>query len=160
MKLIIAAIGVMRAGPLRSLVDDYQARSRKLGPSLGFSGPDIRDGEVNRSLQGAARVSAEATILARFSVDSEIRIALDEHGKSMKSEAFAAQLASWRDNGRRSAAFIIGGADGHGPNLLEETDLRLSLGPATWPHMFVRAMLCEQMYRAMTILSGHPYHRE
>jgi 23S rRNA (pseudouridine1915-N3)-methyltransferase len=87
-------------------------------------------------------------------------VALDERGKSITSGAFAQQLMRWRDDGRPAASFIIGGADGLDPALAGKADLVLSFSPLTWPHQLVRIMLSEQLYRATTILSGHPYHRE
>ena len=86
-------------------------------------------------------------------------VALDEHGKTQSSEAFASQLARWRDDGRPAVSFVIGGADGHDPGLVAGADVTLSFSPLTWPHQLVRIMLAEQLYRATTILSGHPYHR-
>lgn len=89
-----------------------------------------------------------------------VTIVLDEKGKSLSSTDFAAKLEGWRDQGRREVRFLIGAADGHDPATREEADLLLSFGPATWPHMMARAMLAEQLYRAISILSNHPYHRE
>ena len=87
-------------------------------------------------------------------------VLLDEHGTVMSSEAFAALLGRWRDDGVREARFLIGGADGHDDATRASADLLMSFGPATWPHLMVRAMLAEQMYRATAILARHPYHRE
>mgnify|MGYP002654074810 CR=1 FL=1 len=87
------------------------------------------------------------------------RVVLDGRGSALSSEAFAARLAGWRDDGLREAQFLIGAADGHDGPTLEGADLLLAFGPATWPHLLVRAMLAEQLYRAVSILSGHPYHR-
>jgi 23S rRNA (pseudouridine1915-N3)-methyltransferase len=86
-------------------------------------------------------------------------VALDERGKALASEAFARRIAGWRDGGAQDLAFLIGGADGHAPAVRERADFLLSLGPMTWPHLMVRAMLAEQLYRAQQILAGHPYHR-
>lgn len=85
---------------------------------------------------------------------------LDERGKSMTSMAFAELLGRWRDDGVREARFMIGAADGHDAKLRDEADLLLGFGAATWPHMLARAMLAEQLWRATSILAGHPYHRE
>jgi 23S rRNA (pseudouridine1915-N3)-methyltransferase len=85
---------------------------------------------------------------------------LDERGKATDSHGFAQQLVHWRDDGRAGVGFVIGGADGHGRDLLASANLTLSFSPLTWPHQLGRNMLCEQLYRATTILSGHPYHRE
>jgi 23S rRNA (pseudouridine1915-N3)-methyltransferase len=88
-----------------------------------------------------------------------IMVALDEKGTTMDSAAFAARLAAWRDGGRREIAFLIGGPDGLDPRVRSSADLMLSLGTMTWPHLLVRALLVEQLYRAQQILAGHPYHR-
>jgi 23S rRNA (pseudouridine1915-N3)-methyltransferase len=86
-------------------------------------------------------------------------VLLDEHGKVMSSEEFAALLGRWRDDGVREARFLIGAADGHGAAARDQADLLLGFGAMTWPHLLVRAMLAEQLYRATSILAGHPYHR-
>lgn len=89
-----------------------------------------------------------------------VTVVLDERGKTLSSAEFARTLEGWRDTGRREARFLIGAADGHEPSLRQRADLLLSFGPATWPHMLARAMLAEQLFRATSILSNHPYHRE
>ena len=86
-------------------------------------------------------------------------VLLDERGKAMGSEEFAQLLGRWRDDGMREARFVLGAADGHSPEDRREADLLLAFGPATWPHLLARAMLMEQLYRATSILAGHPYHR-
>lgn len=158
MRLVIAAIGRMRAGPERELVDDYARRINTIAPQLGFKGLDLRDFEPRKALQPAQRLASESDFLMS-SADGAVRVVLDERGKAMSSEAFSRWLAGRRDESAAAAAFLIGGADGHAAPVRESADLVLSFGPATWPHMLARAMLCEQLYRAMTILSGHPYHR-
>lgn len=87
-------------------------------------------------------------------------VVLDERGRSLPSSEFAAILSRWRDDGVREARFLIGAADGHDPALRDSADLLLSFGAATWPHMLARAMLAEQLFRASSIIAGHPYHRE
>ena len=91
---------------------------------------------------------------------NSVTIVLDERGETLSSTAFAKKLESWRDNGKREARFLIGAADGHGQDIRASSDLLLSFGPATWPHLMVRAMLAEQLFRATSILANHPYHRE
>jgi 23S rRNA (pseudouridine1915-N3)-methyltransferase len=91
---------------------------------------------------------------------NSVTIVLDERGKTLSSMAFAKRLESWRDGGKREARFLIGAADGHSEDLRGQADLLLSFGPATWPHLLVRAMLAEQLFRATAILANHPYHRE
>jgi 23S rRNA (pseudouridine1915-N3)-methyltransferase len=91
---------------------------------------------------------------------NSITIVLDERGETLSSTAFARKLESWRDTGKREARFVIGAADGHGEDVRKTADLLLSFGPATWPHLLVRAMLAEQLFRATSILANHPYHRD
>lgn len=158
MRLMIAAVGKMRAGPEAALVEDYMRRARDLGRGIGFKGPDLTEVEAPKSLAGAKRQAREGALLLRAARDGAV-IVLDERGKNFKSADFAAALARLRDEGAQNAAFLIGGADGHDESVKGAASLTLSLGAATWPHMLARAMLAEQLYRAMTILSGHPYHR-
>jgi 23S rRNA (pseudouridine1915-N3)-methyltransferase len=89
-----------------------------------------------------------------------VTILLDERGKALSSMDLAKKLEHWRDNGTREARFVIGAADGHSPEERDRADLLISFGPATWPHLLVRAMLAEQLFRATSILANHPYHRE
>ena len=91
---------------------------------------------------------------------NSVTIVLDERGQTLSSMAFARKLEDWRDNGKREARFLIGAADGHTDDLRAQSDLLLSFGPATWPHLLARAMLAEQLFRATAILANHPYHRE
>lgn len=160
MKLVVAAIGAARDPVYKALIEDYAERARRLAPSVGLAGPLVRDADAGRALSGQPRRAAEARLLARLSDGADVSVALDEGGRQVSSIEFANRIAGWRDDGRRQIAFLIGGADGHASDTLDRADLKLSLGALTWPHMLARAMLCEQLYRAMTILSGHPYHRE
>ena len=89
-----------------------------------------------------------------------VRVVLDERGKALTSTELARKLEAWRDDGKREARFLIGAADGHDDQERRDADLLLSFGPATWPHLLVRAMLAEQLFRATSILANHPYHRE
>ena len=159
MRLTIAAVGRLKDGAERVLVDRYlkrltAARSLGIGPVL--------EKEITEARQSTApeRQSDEAARLSQFTAEADLVIALDERGKALSSAAFAAWIGARRDDGRRHAAFLIGGADGHGSSLREKAHLLLSLGPMTLPHGLARAILAEQLYRATTILSGHPYHRE
>ncbi|MFQ5563644.1 MAG: 23S rRNA (pseudouridine(1915)-N(3))-methyltransferase RlmH [Parvularculaceae bacterium] len=159
MRLVIAAVGRLKKGPEASLVEEYAKRIRAAGRKLGFSKFEICEVEAPRGLEGKALKAREgALLLAAAPADASL-VALDEHGDSLSSFEFASMLAKWRDAGASSAVFLIGGADGHGEEVFEAAHARLAFGSATWPHMLVRAMLCEQLYRAITILSGHPYHR-
>lgn len=159
MRIAIAAIGRMKQGPERELVARYLDRARASGKPLALTGFDVLEFSESRASSADARKDEEARTLMAALPDG-IVVALDEHGKSVSSQAFATQLSRWRDDGRPAASFVIGGADGHGRGLLAGADLTLSFSPLTWPHQLVRIMLAEQLYRTTTILSGHPYHRE
>ncbi|PYC47430.1 23S rRNA (pseudouridine(1915)-N(3))-methyltransferase RlmH [Litorivita pollutaquae] len=155
MKLHICAVGRLRTGPERDLLDDYLKRFERTGRALGL-GPAIVH-EVEDKKGGG--MAAEADLLRRSLPKGAVICALDERGKLMTSPEFADKLAGWRDAGRSDLAFIIGGADGIDPSLRAEADFSLSFGKMVWPHMMVRAMLSEQIYRAASILAGGPYHR-
>ncbi len=159
MELLIAAAGKRRAGPEATLVDEYLKRARGAGRNIGFSGPTVVEVEAPGNLEMKKRQAREgAQLLASIRGGARI-IALDENGDNMSSETFADMLARLRDQGAPGAAFLIGGADGHAEEIKRRADRTISFGAATWPHMLVRVMLAEQIYRAMTILMGHPYHR-
>ena len=159
MRLTIAAVGRLKDGAERVLVDRYRkrlatAKSLGLGP---LAETDI--GEA-RHATAAERQADEAARLLKLASNADLIVALDERGKTMTSAAFAAWLGRQRDSGRRHAAFLIGGPDGHGAAVRDKAQLLLSLGPMTLAHGLARAVLAEQLYRATTILAGHPYHRE
>jgi 23S rRNA (pseudouridine1915-N3)-methyltransferase len=155
MRLHLCAVGRLRAGPERDLVDDYLQRCDRTGRPLGL-GP-VTEHEVEDKRGGG--MAAEADLLARALPAGAVVIVLDERGKTLSSPELASQLAAWRDSGRQDAAFVIGGADGIDPALRSRADLAISFGRMVWPHMLVRVMLAEQLYRATTILAGSPYHR-
>lgn len=155
MRLHLCAVGRLRTGPERALVDDYLARAARSGRALGL-GPMIEHQIDERK---AAGPQAEAAALLRALPEGARLAVLDERGETLTSPRFAAQLAGWRDGGAQDAGFVIGGAEGTDPALRARADLVLSFGPMVWPHMLARAMLAEQLYRAVTILSGGPYHR-
>ncbi|MBB3711279.1 23S rRNA (pseudouridine1915-N3)-methyltransferase [Limimaricola variabilis] len=148
-------MGRMKAGPERALVDDYTARFDRTGRALGL-GP-LAVSEVDDRKGGG--MAAEAALLERAIPQGAVICAMDERGRQMSSPDFAEMLAGWRDQGRSEVAFVIGGADGIDPALRSRADAMLSFGPMVWPHMLVRAMLTEQLYRAASILAGAPYHR-
>ncbi len=155
MRLHLCAVGRLRAGPERDLVDDYLQRLERTGRPLGLGPFSEHEGEDRRG----GGMAAEGLLLSRAIPEGAALCVLDERGKSLSSPEFAAALAGWRDAGRQDAAFVIGGADGLDPGLRARADLVVSLGRMVWPHMLVRVMLAEQLYRAATILSGSPYHR-
>ena len=148
-------VGRLRSGPERELIADYVQRFDRTGRPLGlgpFSEHEVED-------KKNAGMGAEAELLARAVPAGAILVTLDERGRVMSSPEFAAQLARWRDAGRQDVAFVIGGADGIDPALRAKADFSISFGSMVWPHMLVRVMLTEQLYRAANILSGGPYHR-
>ena len=158
MRLLIAAVGRMKAGPERELVARYLDRAVAGGKPLALTGFEVLELAESRTTSAAGRKSDEAKALGATLPDG-IVVALDERGKSIGSAAFASQIGRWRDDGRPAASFVIGGADGLDPAFVARADLVLSFSPLTWPHQLVRIMLAEQLYRVTTILSGHPYHR-
>ena len=155
MKIHLCAVGRLRAGPERALVDDYLDRFGKTGRSLGL-GPAVEHEVEDKKNLG---MQAEGALLARVIPSGAVLVVLDERGRMLTSPEFAAVLAGWRDTGQQNAAFVIGGADGIDPLQRAKADLAISFGAMVWPHMLVRVMLAEQLYRAATILAGLPYHR-
>lgn len=159
MRLVIAAVGRLKAGPERELVARYVERAGQLGRSLGLDAPEIIELEESRARRPEDRKRDEAERL-RAALDARFSIcALDERGTTVSSEAFAADVRRRRDDGAAGLAFVIGGADGFSAEFLAAADMRLAFGAMTWPHQIVRILLAEQIYRAATILAGHPYHR-
>lgn len=159
MRIHIAAIGRMKQGPERELVARYLERAVQSGKPVALTGFDVVELPESRATSVASRKSDEAKAL-RAALPEGVIVALDERGRMLGSEAFANQLGRWRDDGRPILSFVIGGADGLDPALIADADQTLSFSPLTWPHQLVRIMLAEQLYRATTILAGHPYHRE
>ncbi len=159
MRLSIHAVGRMKQGPERDLVARYLDRATAAGKALGLSGFDVTELPESRAASPPSRKTDEARALRGGLPDGGVVIALDERGKSITSEALARMVGRWRDDGRSSLGFVIGGADGLDPAFVAEAGLTLSFSPLTWPHQLVRIMLAEQLYRVTTILSGHPYHR-
>ena len=155
MKVTICAVGRLRNGPELSLVDDYLDRFSKTGRSIGLGPAHFKEVEDKKN----AGMGAEATLLQRAIPTGALTCVLDERGQTLTSPEFSELLAKWRDTGRQDVAFVIGGADGIAPELRDTADYRLSFGKMVWPHMIVRVMLAEQLYRASTILNGGPYHR-
>jgi 23S rRNA (pseudouridine1915-N3)-methyltransferase len=155
MRLHICAVGRLRAGPERDLIDDYVTRAGRTGRGLGLGPVEIHEVEDKKG----GGMGAEAALLSRAVPKGARVVALDERGKVMPSPDFAARLADWRDTGSQDVAFLIGGADGLDQSLRAQADLKLSFGAMVWPHMLARVMLAEQLYRATAILAGTPYHR-
>jgi len=156
MRLIIAAAGRWKSGgksaPERTLFEHYAGR-------ITFA-LELREIEERKKLNPAQLKKREAELLLGQVPDGAVIVALDETGKALKSTDFAKNLETWRDEGVRDVAFVIGGADGLDEAVKKRARLVLSFGTMTWPHLLVRGMLAEQIYRAQCILAGHPYHRE
>ena len=156
MRLHLCAVGRMRADqPERAILEDYHMRFNRTGKPLAL-GP-LFETEVEDKKGGG--MEAEADLLAKAVPAGALLVTMDERGKVLSSPEFAAQLARWRDDGRQDVAFVIGGADGIAPGLRARAAFSISFGRMVWPHMLVRVMLVEQLYRAATILGGGPYHR-
>ena len=155
MRLHVCAVGRLRAGPERDLINDYTTRFDRTGRPLGL-GP-LTEHEVEDRKGGG--MTTEADLLARAVPAGALLAVLDERGRVISSPEFADHLANWRDDGQQDVAFVIGGADGIATALRDRADFALSFGHMVWPHLLVRVMLAEQLYRAATILGGGPYHR-
>ena len=159
MRLLVIAIGRLKQGPERELAERYRERFDDIGRKLGFRGLEIRELAESRARDAARRIAEEAAAISAEIPPNSVLVALDERGDNLDSGTFARHLARWRDDQIAHTIFSIGGADGLSPELRRKAQLRIAFGSATWPHQMVRFMLLEQVYRAATILAGHPYHR-
>ena len=159
MRIIIAAVGKLKSGPETELADRYAKRATQTGRALGLKAIEVIEIRESRADEAAKRMLEEAIAIANVIPPGAAVVLLDIKGENRDSDQLAAQLSAWRANDSPAAVFIIGGADGFAPSLRDKASLRLSFGAATWPHQLVRVMLLEQIYRATTILTGHPYHR-
>ena len=155
MRVSIAAVGRLSRSPETELVADYLKRATAAGKSLGLTPVDLIEVEARKPGK-----PAEAEALISSIGDGAWIIACDERGKALKSRELAEKVATLRDRGERRLVFVIGGADGLDPAFVAAANDTLAFGPQTWPHALVRAMLAEQIYRAVTILGGSPYHRD
>jgi 23S rRNA (pseudouridine1915-N3)-methyltransferase len=154
LRILIVAVGRARPGPVRALYEDYESRLRPA--------PELIEVEERRPLPAAALKRREGELIQAVLARRPGRrfvVALDERGRALASRPFAEALAAWRGQGLDEVAFLIGGADGLDEPLRETAGLVLALGPMTWPHLLVRGLLAEQLYRAQQIAAGHPYHR-
>jgi 23S rRNA (pseudouridine1915-N3)-methyltransferase len=159
MRIVIAAVGRLKEGPERQLFERYRDRLAASGRGLGWGPFDVAEVPESRASDAASRKSDEAARLLAKVGRADVRVALDENGRELTSDAFATYLQQRREAGVSCLALLIGGPDGHGSEVLDRADFKLSLGKMTLPHLLVRAILVEQLYRAATILTGHPYHR-
>ncbi|MBD3785881.1 MAG: 23S rRNA (pseudouridine(1915)-N(3))-methyltransferase RlmH [Sphingomonadales bacterium] len=154
MKVTICAVGRLRKSPELELITDYLERFSKAGRGMGLGPASVIEVEDKKNLG----MEAEAALLERAIPAGSVMVTLDERGDVVSSPEFATRLGGWRD-GARDVTFVIGGADGIAPGLRAKADWSLSFGRMVWPHMLVRVMLAEQLYRAGQILAGTPYHR-
>jgi 23S rRNA (pseudouridine1915-N3)-methyltransferase len=159
MRLSIIAIGRLKDGPERELYQRYAKRIDEAGRAVALGPLALTEFPEARQASAKQRQADEAQRLIAAADGADLIVALDERGKTFGSEAFARWLGTQRDEGRRTVAFLIGGADGHGETVSAQAQFKMSLGPMTLPHGLARIVLAEQLYRAATILAGHPYHR-
>jgi 23S rRNA (pseudouridine1915-N3)-methyltransferase len=159
MRLLICAIGRLKQGPERELAASYRKRAEVAGRPLGLREIEVVEIRESRAHDAERRRVEESIALANVLPEGGMVVILDQRGENLDSVGLASLLRRWREDNCPAVSFIIGGADGLAPSLVERAKLRLAFGAATWPHQLVRIMLLEQIYRAGTILAGHPYHR-
>lgn len=159
MRLRIAAVGRLKAGPEREILERYVTRANATGRAINLAPLEIMEVSESPARRAPDRIQEEWAGFKKPSITGARRIVLDSRGKSLTSEDFASKLAAFRDGGADAAMFLIGGADGLPEEARKGADLMLAFGAATLPHQLVRILLAEQIYRAVTILTGHPYHR-
>ena len=155
----LAAVGRLKRGAERELAEEYRDRAAKAGRAIGIRAVELIEVDESRARRAPDRMSEEAAALAARFPDDAVVIALDERGESLPSTGLAERLGRWRDQGRPTAVFVIGGPDGLADSVRNRAELCVAFGRATWPHQLARTMLFEQLYRVVAILSGHPYHR-
>ena len=160
MRLQVLAIGKLKAGPEKTLSEEYQTRLEGLGRKAGIAKLTVADFPESQSQTASLRQDEEAKILMGALAPKAFTLVLDERGKSMTSEAFSKVLQRHLDLGTQDLAFLIGGPDGHSAATRKTAGQLISLGEMTWPHRLVRVMLFEQIYRAVAIMVNHPYHRK
>jgi len=159
MRIVIAAIGRLKRGPEQELGERYRERAVKSGRGIGLRSLEVIEIAESRARDAQRRMLEESIALANIIPKDAATVLLDPKGETLDSNSFVKRLRGWNDGGR-DVAFVIGGPDGLAPTLSDQADLHLAFGAVTWPHQLVRIMLLEQIYRSVTILSGHPYHRE
>lgn len=155
MRATLCVVGRLRGGPEREILDDYLTRFDRTGRALGLGPASIIEVEDKKG----GGMEAEAKLLQNIIPKGAFLVTLDERGKLLTSPEFSQKLGVWRDDGRQDVAFVIGGADGIAPSLRAKADFSISFGKMVWPHMLVRVMLAEQLYRAASIQAKSPYHR-
>ncbi len=160
MHIDILAVGRMKSGPERELYNRYAERIGKVGKPLHLFGPRLIEIPEARAGNAEARKTEEATVLIDKSNSDSRVLLLEEHGRDISSTDFSSLISSEQEAGAQSLVFAIGGPDGHGETMRERSFSSIRFGSVTWPHQLARVMLVEQLYRAVTIMAGHPYHRE
>jgi len=159
MRIVIVAVGRLKQGPERELAERYRKRAADVGRNVGLTEFEILEIRESRADNPQRRMLEESIAVANAIPERAVVVLLDEQGENLSSANFAGRLQGWRTQDRPAVIFIIGGADGLAASLRDRAGFSMAFGTATWPHQFVRIMLLEQLYRAATILSGHPYHR-
>jgi len=159
LKLFIGAVGRMKKGPENALFMDYFDRCNKAGPKIGLGPLHLTEIAEAKNNHKPERQRLEAEGLVKMPIQNSRIIVLDEHGRNLSSVALSDQLKNWRDDGVPQVSFLLGGPDGLDQSIIQNADLVLSFGSMTWPHMIARILLVEQLYRSISLLSGHPYHR-
>jgi 23S rRNA (pseudouridine1915-N3)-methyltransferase len=159
MRITLFAVGRLKAGPEKDLASRYLDRFAKAGPAVGLELAKLVEIQESRASNAETRKREEAAALEKALPEGAVLVLLDERGKALDSQAFSDVFGRYRDGGKRDLMLAIGGADGLDAELRARADLVLNLGSMTWPHQLVRILIAEQLYRAVTILSGHPYHR-
>jgi len=158
-QISIFAVGRMKKGAEQDLTAHYLARFAKIAPSVGLGLTGLHEIVESRAAYPKARMEEESDKMLSFLPQKARLIVLDEGGRNLSSTDFANMLQSWRDGGIKALVIALGGPDGHANKARERADCNLAFGAMTWPHQIARLLLAEQLYRAATILSGHPYHR-
>ncbi len=159
MRIIVAAVGRLKRGPETELAERFRKRAAQTGRPIGLRAVEIVEIRESRADDASKRMLEESIALANIIPQGAAVVLVDGRGDNLDSASFSSQLTKWRSQDRPAAVFMIGGPDGLSPSLQDKAELRIAFGAATWPHQLVRVMLLEQIYRAATILTGHPYHR-
>jgi 23S rRNA (pseudouridine1915-N3)-methyltransferase len=159
LRIHVVAVGRPKAGPERELADRYAGRFTAAGKALGLSGPMVREIAESKARSAPERKAQEAAVILAALPEGASAVRLDECGELISSAAFADMIRQLRDAGQRDLAFVIGGADGIGDEVATRAPKAIAIGRMTIPHQIARVLLLEQLYRAATLLSGHPYHR-
>ncbi len=159
MRIVVAAVGRLKQGPEAELAERFRKRAVQSGRAVGLRDLEVVEIRESKARDADKRMLEESIALTSIIPDRAVVALLDERGENLDSVGFADLIKKWREEDRPAAVFIVGGADGLAPSLRDKAKLQLSFGAATWPHQLIRIMLLEQLYRATTILTGHPYHR-